>query len=171
VARNESASRRLAPRSSSTRGSVWPSSWASADPEAASRFASAAAAASSSAVRSFNRPSVAQVEAARAGRLEEGYFLRREDPRLRLDRRRGTLPPSRRASDNPIAMACFRLFTVLPDPPDLSWPRFISCMARSTFFWAFWPYFLSAISNPFLVSMEPPGPITMARMQNSGHAA
>ena len=44
----------------------------------------------------------------------------------------GTFAPARLASDKPMAMACFRLFTVLPLPPDLSAPRFISCIARST---------------------------------------
>ena len=86
------------------------------------------------------------MEAARAGRLVDGYFLRREEEPRRLDRGGGTFPPARRASDSPIAIACFRLFTVLPDRPDLSWPRFISCMARSTFFWAFWPYL--AMNDP-----------------------
>lgn len=53
--------------------------------------------------------------------------------------REGTLPPARRASESPIAMACRRLFTFRPEPL-LSVPRFILCMARSTFFDAFFPY-------------------------------
>jgi hypothetical protein len=44
----------------------------------------------------------------------------------------GTLPPSRRASDRPIAMACFRLVTFLPEPPLFSVPRFRSCIVFST---------------------------------------
>lgn len=44
----------------------------------------------------------------------------------------GTLPPSRRASASPIAMACFLLVTFLPEPPDSSVPRFRSCIAFST---------------------------------------
>jgi len=32
-----------------------------------------------------------------------------------------------------MAIACLRLFTFLPDRPDLSVPRFRSCMARPTF--------------------------------------
>jgi hypothetical protein len=32
----------------------------------------------------------------------------------------GTLAPSRRASESPIAIACFRLVTFLPERPDLS---------------------------------------------------
>jgi hypothetical protein len=38
----------------------------------------------------------------------------------------GTLPPSRRASESPMAMACLRLVTFLPDPPLFNFPRFIS---------------------------------------------
>src|SRR5205807_1679051 len=45
----------------------------------------------------------------------------------------GTLAPSRRASDKPIAIACLRLFTVLPERPLFSLPRLRSCMARFTF--------------------------------------
>jgi hypothetical protein len=37
-------------------------------------------------------------------------------------------------------MACLRLVTFLPERPDFSWPRFISCMARSTFRPDFGPY-------------------------------
>lgn len=54
----------------------------------------------------------------------------------------GTLPPSRRASERPMAMACFRLVTFLPLRPLFSVPFFFSCMARSTFLLAFGPYFL-----------------------------
>jgi hypothetical protein len=60
---------------------------------------------------------------------------------LREDRFRGTLPPSRRASLNPIAIACLRLVTFFPERPDLSFPLFISRIARSTFFPDFLPYF------------------------------
>lgn len=59
---------------------------------------------------------------------------------------RGTLPPARRASDNPIAIACFRLVTFLPDRPLFNVPRLRSCIAFSTFFDAFLPYF--AIGPP-----------------------
>jgi hypothetical protein len=52
----------------------------------------------------------------------------------------GTLPPARRASDNPMAIACLRLFTVLPERPLFSFPRFRSCIAFSTFSDAFLPY-------------------------------
>jgi hypothetical protein len=55
--------------------------------------------------------------------------------------REGTLAPERRASFKPIAIACLRLFTFLRERPDFSLPRFISCIARSTFLPAFGPYF------------------------------
>ena len=45
----------------------------------------------------------------------------------------GTLPPARRASDNPMAMACLRLVTFLPDPPLRNVPVLRSCIARFTF--------------------------------------
>ena len=52
----------------------------------------------------------------------------------------GTFPPARRASERPMAIACFRLFTFLPELPLLSVPLFRSCIARSTFFEAFLLY-------------------------------
>jgi hypothetical protein len=51
-----------------------------------------------------------------------------------------TLAPCFRASDKPIAIACFRLVTVFPDPL-LRVPRFRSCMALSTLADAFLLYF------------------------------
>jgi hypothetical protein len=74
------------------------------------------------------------------------YFLRddfRDDDFRREDDRflRGTLPPARRASDSPMAIACFRLVTFLPDRPLRSVPRFRSCIAFATFCEAFRPYF------------------------------
>ena len=56
------------------------------------------------------------------------YFFFLAPPLLR-----GTFPPARRASDKPMAMACFRLVTFLPERPDRSVPRLRSCIARSTF--------------------------------------
>lgn len=44
----------------------------------------------------------------------------------------GTFLPSRRASDNPMAIACLRLFTFLPLRPDFSLPRLNSCISRPT---------------------------------------
>ena len=52
---------------------------------------------------------------------------------------RGTFPPSRFASDSPIAIACFRLVTFFPDPPLRKVPRLRSCRAFATFSWAFGP--------------------------------
>jgi hypothetical protein len=52
----------------------------------------------------------------------------------------GTFPPSLRASESPIAIACFLLVTFLPDRPLFSVPRFRSCIAFSTFSPAFFPY-------------------------------
>jgi hypothetical protein len=51
----------------------------------------------------------------------------------------GTFAPSLRASDKPIAMACFGFFTLLP-LPDFSLPRLNSCISRSTDFCALGPY-------------------------------
>ena len=50
------------------------------------------------------------------------------------DLRDGTLSPSRRASEMPIAMACLRLFTFLPDPPLFSFPSPYSCITFETLF-------------------------------------
>jgi hypothetical protein len=52
---------------------------------------------------------------------------------------RGTLPPFSRASDSPIAIACFRLVTLRPDPL-FSVPRFRRRIALSTFLLALFPY-------------------------------
>ena len=52
-----------------------------------------------------------------------------------------------RASDRPMAIACLRLFTFLPERPLFSVPRFRSCIALRTFCCAFFPYF----------AMRPPG--------------
>jgi hypothetical protein len=73
------------------------------------------------------------------------YFLFRElDERLR-----GTLAPERRASESPIAMACLRLLTFLPERPLFSVPRLRSCMARFTLRCAFFPYFLAIAPSCF----------------------
>jgi hypothetical protein len=45
-----------------------------------------------------------------------------------------------------MAIACFLLVTFLPDRPLVSFPCFISCIARFTFFAAVLPYF--AIGPP-----------------------
>ena len=48
------------------------------------------------------------------------YFFRLDEARDPDERFDGTLPPARRASLSPMAMACLRLFTFLPERPDLS---------------------------------------------------
>ena len=58
----------------------------------------------------------------------------------------GTLAPALRASDRPIAIACLRLFTVLPERPLFSVPRLRSCIAFSTLLEAFSPYFAIVVS-------------------------
>jgi hypothetical protein len=45
----------------------------------------------------------------------------------------GTFAPDLRASESPIAMACLRLFTFVPERPLLSVPCFLSRMTRATF--------------------------------------
>jgi len=62
-----------------------------------------------------------QAPEARRGGYEDAVFF-------------GTFLPFFRASDSPIAMACFRLFTVLPLRPLLSLPLLRRRMARSTSF-------------------------------------
>ena len=73
---------------------------------------------------------------------------------------RGTLAPFSRASDNPIAIACLRLFTVPPLPPLplLSVPFFLRRIALATVLFAAFPYlrpldFFAA----FFVATIPPG--------------
>jgi hypothetical protein len=55
---------------------------------------------------------------------------------------RGTLAPFLRASERPIAIACLRLFTLLPLPPfpDRSVPLFLRRIALATVFPAALPY-------------------------------
>lgn len=66
----------------------------------------------------------------------------------------GTLAPSFLASDKPIAIACFRLVTVLPLRPLFSSPRFSSCIARSTLSWAPCEYFAIMV-NLIVNNTEP----------------
>lgn len=58
----------------------------------------------------------------------------------------GTFPPSSRASDRPIAIACFLLVTFFPERPLFNVPCFRSCIAFSTFSLAFLPYLAIALS-------------------------
>jgi hypothetical protein len=53
---------------------------------------------------------------------------------------RGTFAPDLRASDRPIAIACFLLLTLRPDRPLRNVPFLRSCMARLTLLPAFFPY-------------------------------
>jgi hypothetical protein len=68
----------------------------------------------------------------------------RRDDRLDDDLRGGTFAPSLRASDRPIAIACFRLVTRPPCPflPRRSVPFLRRRIALSTSFCARGPYFL-----------------------------
>src|SRR5450432_4863474 len=61
----------------------------------------------------------------------------------------GTLAPFLRASESPIAIACFRLFTVPPLPPlpDFSVPFFSRRTALSTLLPAAFPYFAIQASS------------------------
>lgn len=52
----------------------------------------------------------------------------------------GTLAPFFLASDNPIAIACLRLFTFLPLLPLRNVPFFLRCIALSTVFCDFFEY-------------------------------
>ena len=61
-----------------------------------------------------------------------------------FDRFFGTLAPFFRASERPIAIACFLLLTFLPDLPLLRVPPLRFFMARPTFFAAPLEYFLFA---------------------------
>src|SRR5688572_16404959 len=101
------------------------------------------------------------------------YFFRLDDDLLR-----GTFAPALRACDNPIAMACLRLLTFLPERPLVSVPRFRSCIAFSTFSEAFLPYFaivysfrevkLTALTSalrspPAVPRLRLPGPLRPGR--------
>jgi hypothetical protein len=65
---------------------------------------------------------------------DKSQLLLRDDDLFLLELLRfdGTLAPERRASLNPIAIACLRLFTFFL-PPDLSWPCLYSCITLPTF--------------------------------------
>jgi hypothetical protein len=78
-------------------------------------------------------------------RFDEAFFLAAgflldEDFFLLDDDFFGTLPPAFLASDSPIAIACLRLLTFLPDRPLLSVPALRSCIAFLTLLCAFLPY-------------------------------
>src|SRR5206468_10635965 len=58
----------------------------------------------------------------------------------------GTFAPCFRALDSPMAMACFRLFTFLPERPLFSLPRLNSCIALLTCFLEPRPYLAMTLS-------------------------
>ena len=60
----------------------------------------------------------------------------------------GTFFPSRRASDRPMAIACLRLFTFLPERPLFKVPDLRFLIARPTFADAFFEYFRAMILLP-----------------------
>jgi hypothetical protein len=68
--------------------------------------------------------------------------------RIQPDFFRGTLAPFLRASERPIAIACFRLFTVPPLPPfpDFKVPRFLRRIALLTDLPAAFPYLAILVS-------------------------
>jgi hypothetical protein len=59
----------------------------------------------------------------------------------------GTFPPARRASESPMAIACLRLVTFLPDLPLRNVPSLRSCIAFFTLSCAFLPYFAIVVSS------------------------
>jgi hypothetical protein len=74
----------------------------------------------------------------------------REDLRLA-----GTFAPERRASDKPIAIACLRLVTFLPELPLRSVPDLRSSIARLTLAPARFPYFLAIASLRLATAVKP----------------
>src|SRR5262249_13113791 len=110
----------------------------------------------------FDKPVAAIMHISAARRRRNLYGLARQRPPGRLLRIRpaaypttsvcqlrdflaGTLPPFLRALDSPMAMACLRLRTGLPDLPLLSFPCFISRIASCTSSFAFCPYLLATV--------------------------
>ena len=77
-----------------------------------------------------------RLEDLRCDLLED--FLRLDD--FFFDFLEGTLSPSFRASDSPIAIACLRLFTFLPERPLFNFPCLYSSITFFTFFCVFFPY-------------------------------
>jgi hypothetical protein len=67
---------------------------------------------------------------------------------LDLDFFFGTFSPFPRASESPMAMACLRLVTFLPDLPLFRVPLFFLCIVFSTLLDAPLPYFAMLISFP-----------------------
>ncbi len=76
----------------------------------------------------------------------------------------GTLPPALRAFESPIAIACFRLFTVLPERPLFNVPRLRSSIAFPTSLAAFLPY-LAMPSSFFSMHCDNARPFRKERAQ------
>src|SRR5581483_10025204 len=73
-------------------------------------------------------PSKLAPEASKANRIGRRKPHDQLDEReLFLPRRLGTRPPARRASDRPMAIACLRLVTFLPERPLRKVPRLRLC--------------------------------------------
>jgi len=60
----------------------------------------------------------------------------------------GTFAPAARASERPIAIACLRLLTFLPDRPLFKVPALRFFIARPTLADAFFEYFRAMIISP-----------------------
>ncbi len=94
-----------------------------------------------------------------AGSPDHRFFEADFRPPFRARFRGGTFAPARRASDSPIAIACLRLVTFLPDRPLRSCPCLRSRITLATFRDAFLPYFaiLSSSCNAHRAA-KPVGP-------------
>jgi hypothetical protein len=71
----------------------------------------------------------------------------------------GTFCPAARASDSPIAIACLRLLTVLPDRPLFKVPALRFFIARPTLAAAFFEYFraMTILPIPEIIFMTDDG--------------
>jgi hypothetical protein len=67
----------------------------------------------------------------------------------------GTFLPLARASESPIAIACLRLFTVLPERPLFKVPALRFFIARSTSAEAFFEYFRAMDDLPVVREINP----------------
>jgi len=68
----------------------------------------------------------------------------------------GTLAPSALASERPMAMACFRLFTFLPDRPLFNVPALRFFIARPTLAEAFFEYLRAILVSPLHENQSQP---------------
>jgi len=83
--------------------------------------------------------------------MDRYLFVRRflaGRPRFAVLRFFGTFAPAALASERPIAIACLRLLTVLPDRPLFNVPVLRFFIARSTLEDAFFEYFRAMIVLP-----------------------